>query len=71
MDRALRAKLRATAAPAKERGKDAEGQVGEVEEVSGRGGVRENEERPGARANTAVFLATTPVAMLSGEPIGR
>jgi hypothetical protein len=60
------------AAPGGVRGKDAdERRVGEAVEVGGGEEVREEEERPGARAYAAAFVAAAPAVTLSGKPIGR
>ena len=40
-------------------------------EVVGGEEFREEEERPGARADAAAFFATTPAVTLLGEPVGR
>ena len=39
-------------------------------EVGGGEEFREEEERPGARANAAAFFAANPALTLSGEPVG-
>ena len=40
-------------------------------EVGGGEEFREEEERPGARADAAAFFAANPAVTLSGEPVGR
>ena len=66
---ALRAKLCTTAALDMARGKDTKGRTLETCHVGSGEEVRDEEERPGARVNTAVFLAVTPIVTLLREPV--
>jgi hypothetical protein len=71
LERVLRAELRVARALGGVLGKDAtEGQVEETIEVSGGEEVREKEDKPGARANTATFVAAILAVMFLMEPVG-